>query len=107
MIEVRTQRRDQLATIAEGLARLDYGRAQIDEATCRVTVGIDSAGDGLRAAVSALDAAGIEIEDIALRQPTLDEVFLALTGRSAADHEEPIAARRGGRGLNRRRRLIP
>ena len=93
VIEVRTQRRDQLATIAEGLARLDYGRAQIDEATRRVTVGIDSAGDGLRAAVSALDAAGIEIEDIALRQPTLDEVFLALTGRSAADHEESRSPR--------------
>ena len=84
VIEVRTQRRDQLATIADALARLDHGRAHIDEATRRVTVGIDSAGDGLRAAVGALEAAGVEFDDIALRQPTLDEVFLALTGRSAA-----------------------
>ena len=87
VIEVHTQRRDQLATIASALARLDHGNAQIDEATRRVTLGIDDAGDGLRAALDSLDAAGIQIDDIALRQPTLDEVFLALTGRSPTDDE--------------------
>jgi ABC-2 type transport system ATP-binding protein len=98
VIEVHTQRRDQLPTIAETLARLDHGPAKIDEATRRVTVGIDGAGDGLTAAVSALGAAGVEIDDIALRRPTLDEVFLALTGHSATDdrnrspHAEPAAA---------------
>jgi ABC-2 type transport system ATP-binding protein len=35
-------------------------------------------------AVRALDAAGVEVVDIALRRPTLDDVFLALTGRPAA-----------------------
>jgi ABC-2 type transport system ATP-binding protein len=88
VIEVRTRRHDQLPRIAETLARLDDGRAQIDEATRRVTVGIDGAGDGLTAAVGALGAAGVEFDDIALRQPTLDEVFLALTGHSATDDDE-------------------
>jgi ABC-2 type transport system ATP-binding protein len=88
VIEVHIERRDQLATAAEALARLDHGRARIDEATRRVTVGIDGAGDGLGAAVEALDAAGVEVDDIALRQPTLDEVFLALTGRTATDDDE-------------------
>jgi ABC-2 type transport system ATP-binding protein len=87
VIEVRTQRRDQLAMIAEALGRLDHADAHIDEATRRVTVGIDDAGDGLRAALGSLDAAGIEIDDIALRQPTLDEVFLTLTGRPATDDD--------------------
>jgi ABC-2 type transport system ATP-binding protein len=87
VIEVHTQRRDHLAAVAETLARLDHGHAQIDEATRRVTVGID-AGDGLTAAVGALDAAGLEIDDIALRRPTLDEVFLALTGRSSTDDNQ-------------------
>ena len=32
----------------------------------------------------ALDDAGVAVEDISLRRPTLDEVFLALTGRAAA-----------------------
>ena len=46
-----------------------------------MSVGVDSSGDGLdeRAAVGARTR-GIEIEDIAMRQPNLDEVFLALTG---------------------------
>ena len=35
--------------------------------------------------VRALDAAGIEIEEIQLRQPTLDEVFLTLTGHAAEE----------------------
>ena len=38
----------------------------------------------LVAAVRSVEASGVEIDDIALRQPTLDEVFLALTGRVAA-----------------------
>ena len=65
--------------------------AQIDEATRRVTIGVDGSGDRLVAALRSLDAAGIEIDDVALRQPTLDEVFLALTGRSTAD-DEAVAA---------------
>ena len=51
------------------------------------------------AALSSLDAAGVEVDDIALRQPTLDEVFLALTGRpqpttdtSRSPHAEAAAA---------------
>jgi ABC-2 type transport system ATP-binding protein len=37
-------------------------------------------------AVRRLDAAGVGVDDIALRRPTLDDVFLALTGHAA---EEP------------------
>lgn len=44
------------------------------------------------AALAALDASGIEIETFSLGQPSLDEVFLALTGKPAEEHdaeEEP------------------
>jgi ABC-2 type transport system ATP-binding protein len=40
--------------------------------------------ESLLAALRSVEAAGVEIEDVALRQPKLDEVFLALTGRKAA-----------------------
>jgi ABC-2 type transport system ATP-binding protein len=93
VIEVHTQRRDQLATIAQALGRLGHGNAHIDEATRRVTVGIGDAGGGLRAALGSLDAAGIAIDDIALRQPTLDEVFLTLTGRPATDDDKSQSPR--------------
>ena len=36
-----------------------------------------------------LDDAGVGIEDIAMRRPTLDDVFIALTGHAA--EEEPAA----------------
>ena len=80
VIEVRTYRRDQLAATAAALGRLNRGDAQIDEATRSVTVGIEN-GD-LMPAVQALAAAGLDVDDVAVRQPTLDEVFLALTRHS-------------------------
>ena len=106
VIDVQTPRRDHLAGIAEALGRIDRGRPQIDEATRRVTVGVDGAGGGLMAALRLLDAAGLEVSDVALRQPTLDEVFLALTGRSATDEatndRRPTARQRIGRRLSTR-----
>lgn len=45
----------------------------------------------LTAAVRALDDAGIEPQDIGLRRPTLDDVFLTLTGHRAAEGEDAAA----------------
>ena len=84
VIEVHARRRDDLAAVASVLGGLDGGEAQIDEATRRVTVGVDADGTPLVPRCGRSTAAGVEIEDIALRRPTLDEVFLALTGRAAA-----------------------
>jgi ABC-2 type transport system ATP-binding protein len=46
-----------------------------------------------------LDAAGIALDDLALRRPTLDDVFLSLTGRAAteADLLEEAALGRSSR----------
>jgi ABC-2 type transport system ATP-binding protein len=38
--------------------------------------------------VRALDDAGVTIDDIAIRRPTLDDVFLTLTGRPAEEGED-------------------
>ena len=84
VIEVHAHRRDDLAAVAAALDALDGGAAAIDEATRRVTVGVDPNGAPLVSALRSVEAAGVEIDDIALRRPTLDEVFLALTGRAAA-----------------------
>ena len=45
----------------------------------RLTAAVTDGTSALVATVRALDAAGVAVEDIALRHPTLDEVFLALT----------------------------
>ena len=38
--------------------------------------------------VRELDAAGVATEDLALRRPTLDDVFLRLTGRTAESRDD-------------------
>jgi ABC-2 type transport system ATP-binding protein len=80
VIEVHARRRDQLAAVARALAGVDEGIPLVDEATRLVTVGI-TGRNALPAVIHSLESHEIEIDDIALRQPTLDEVFLALTGR--------------------------
>jgi ABC-2 type transport system ATP-binding protein len=42
----------------------------------------------IAAAVRRLDAAGVGIDDIAMRRPTLDDVFIALTGHAAEEEEQ-------------------
>jgi ABC-2 type transport system ATP-binding protein len=44
-------------------------------------------------AVRRLDEAGVGIDDIAVRQPTLDDVFLRLTGHAAEEEQEAVEAR--------------
>ncbi|HZC99101.1 MAG TPA: AAA family ATPase, partial [Actinomycetes bacterium] len=92
VIEVHVRHWDDLAKVAEALSRLDHGKAQIDEATRRVSVGVERSGDRLMTALRSVEAAGVEVEDIAFRQPKLDEVFLALTGQSLEDGKGSAAA---------------
>ncbi len=80
VIEVHTRWRDDLAVVATALERLDQGDAQVDEATRKVSLGVGGATNWLAVALQAVEASGANVEDISLRQPSLDEVFLTLTG---------------------------
>jgi ABC-2 type transport system ATP-binding protein len=94
IIDVHLRDRRDLATIAELLTHLGDSAAQIDEAERRVSVRVNSASDGPLRAMHSINATGIELEGIAIRQPNLDEVFLALTGQPKHDGPEqwPLAA---------------
>jgi ABC-2 type transport system ATP-binding protein len=81
VIEVHVRDRAELSIAAAALAALDHGEAQVDETTRGVSVAVEAGTDRLRDALRALDAVGITVDDISLRPPTLDEVFLALTGQ--------------------------
>jgi ABC-2 type transport system ATP-binding protein len=61
-----------------------------------VTVRVGNRGSqAIVQAVRNLDAAGIATDGLALRRPSLDDVFLALTGHAAEDEEpEPVPERR-------------
>jgi ABC-2 type transport system ATP-binding protein len=92
IVEVHVRHGGDLNRAAELLERLGDGAAQTDEATRRVNVPIDSGDDGLMTALRSIHSAGIEIDDIAMRQPNLDEVFLALTGHAPDTHHDAAAA---------------
>jgi ABC-2 type transport system ATP-binding protein len=84
VFEVHVGRVAELPRVAAVLNGIDGGEAQVDEATRRVSVTVETGVDRLRLALGRLETAGVEVEDAALRQPTLDEVFLAITGRAHA-----------------------
>jgi ABC-2 type transport system ATP-binding protein len=63
------------------LAGLGDGDPAVDSDQARVTVPVRGGVRRLAEAIRELDGAGIEVSDIALRRPTLDDVFLSLTGR--------------------------
>ena len=80
IVELHVRNERDLARVAELLGRLDHGETQIDESTRRVSVRVHAGGEGLMSAMRSLQGSGVELEDIAMRQPNLDEVFLSLTG---------------------------
>ena len=82
MIEVHVRDAAHLPAVSGVLARI--GRdPRVDVPQRRAYVAVDDGSRRLMDALRALDAEGIAVEDVSLRRPTLDEVFLALTGKSA------------------------
>jgi ABC-2 type transport system ATP-binding protein len=92
VIEVHVRHEEDVARVALALGRLDHGHARIDEATHQVSVSVEGGGPVLMNALRAVEEAGIEVEDVALRQPKLDEVFLTLTGQPGAGASLETAA---------------
>jgi ABC-2 type transport system ATP-binding protein len=71
------------------IGRVSGERPEVEADARRIGVGVRNRVAALTEVVRALEEEGIEVEDVALRRPTLDEVFLHLTG----GHED-----RGDRG---------
>ncbi len=86
-IQVVASRADQLDAVVVILARASAGEPAVDASSRSVTAPTSDGVSALAAVASALHAEGIEVDDLGLRQPTLDEVFLTLTGTPAHDDE--------------------
>jgi ABC-2 type transport system ATP-binding protein len=69
------------------LSGIGSDKAKVDEAANRITipVGTSSGVDVLLAVARIIDEHRIVIDDLGVRRPSLDDVFLALTGKSAED----------------------
>ncbi|MBD0711712.1 MULTISPECIES: ATP-binding cassette domain-containing protein [unclassified Streptomyces] len=71
-----------------GLAGLGHGEVSVEEHVRKLTVPVSGGARLLAEVIRELDAVGVEIDDIGLRRPTLDDVFLSLTGHTAEQREE-------------------
>jgi ABC-2 type transport system ATP-binding protein len=78
-----------LARTAEIIARVAGAPAETDPGALRVGAPVADRVGALTRAVRALDDAGVTVADIGLRRPTLDEVFLHLTGHRPGSGERP------------------
>ncbi len=86
VVEAHPRERDQAEAVARVLGSAIGTAPSIDTDTGRVSVPVDDGTRGLAAAVRGLDTSGLVVDDLALRRPTLDEIFLALTGHDT--HKE-------------------
>jgi ABC-2 type transport system ATP-binding protein len=89
-IEVALSNASDLPAAQSILDQLSVGDVQLDEQTRRLTAGVTGGADILRQVLQRLGEASIAVADVGLRRPTLDDVFLTLTGHGA---EEVAAAK--------------
>jgi ABC-2 type transport system ATP-binding protein len=77
-----------LAAAAALVARVAAGEAELDPETGRLSVPVNDRVAALTDAAQAFAEKGIEVADISLRRPTLDDVFLRLTGHRPQDKQD-------------------
>ncbi|MFI9615598.1 ATP-binding cassette domain-containing protein [Streptomyces sp. NPDC052023] len=87
-VEVVVHEREHMAAAAEVLAGFGKGETTVEEHTRKLTVPVTGGAKLLAEVIRELDVRGIEIDDIGLRRPTLDDVFLSLTGHAAEVKDE-------------------
>jgi ABC-2 type transport system ATP-binding protein len=92
VLEVRPRLASDFRAIEEilGLVTAEEARSDLDAGTVSVTT--ERGADQLTEALQLLVERHIEVDDIGLRRPSLDEAFLALTGRRADSTSEEKAA---------------
>ncbi len=86
------------AAAAGAMAALVTGVVEVSEDGRRLTAGVDTSAGLATAVVRALDAAGVLVDNIEVRQPSLDDVFFSLTGGHIEEGDGPDEGGDGGEG---------
>jgi ABC-2 type transport system ATP-binding protein len=86
VLDLRVRDRTRVASAAGAVLGLGPGGGQVDNDSGEIVIPAGNDGPAiLTEAVRRLDAEGVVLSDIALRRPTLDDVFLRLTGHAAEE----------------------
>ncbi|MER6121866.1 ATP-binding cassette domain-containing protein [Streptomyces sp. NPDC001795] len=91
-VEVVVHAREHITAAAGVLSGFGKGDTTVEEHTRKLTVPVTGGAKLLAEVIRELDTRGIEIDDIGLRRPTLDDVFLSLTGHVAEEKPEDNGA---------------
>jgi ABC-2 type transport system ATP-binding protein len=80
----------------QAVGKVSESRPTFDEGLRKISAPVSSGATALIEVLRSLDADGIHPLDIALKRPSLDDVFMALTGHGAEDEVlEDVSKRRG------------
>ena len=79
---------EDLKEVTEIVEKVSGGKAAVDEGSRQVSAPVTTGSKALIEAARSLDDAGIHPLDIALKRPSLDDVFIALTGHVAEEKKE-------------------
>ena len=97
VLEFTVPDRARCSDAVTAISKIGESEPHVDEETGVISMGVGSRGsDALIEAVRTLDNAAVETRGLALRRPSLDDVFLALTGH-AAEEDGQVEGRRRGR----------
>ena len=91
-LEITVDDGSQLAAACQLLEPLGVGKATVDDHRRSLLMPVSGGAAVLTDALRRLDAADIVLDDVGLRRPTLDDVFLSLTGHPT---EEPAGGQTG------------
>jgi ABC-2 type transport system ATP-binding protein len=92
-IELVVAGRADLPAAERVLRELAVGELRVDEHGNALAAPVAGGAQDLMAALRLLDGAGVDVLDVGLRRPTLDDVFLSLTGHVATDAPDPDGTR--------------
>ena len=104
VLDLQVVDRAAVASAAGALAEafgVPQGEVTTDDELGTLQVPVQSGASALVDAVRALDAAGVAVADLGLRRPSLDDVFLSLTGHLAEEARPDAPEPRLGRGKRR------
>jgi len=86
-LEIVAESQD-LKKVTEIVERVSGGKALVEESARQVSAPVTTGSKALIEAARSLDDAGIHPLDIGLKRPSLDDVFIALSGHAAEDNKE-------------------
>jgi len=91
-VEIVLTREDDLPAALAIMTELAGAPVEVSQHSRRIVAPVTGGAGLLMEALRRLDAADITVLDVALRRPTLDDVFLSLTGHASEDDADPAGA---------------